>query len=370
MTGRRAPSGVQVVALADLDSRTEQAWDELADATGAPLFARPGWARRWAAVFAPDHAAVIVLREGGALAAAAAVVATRFQLRSATNPETVLWAPVLARPGLLPSLAGAALGAHPGRLSFEFVPGDHLGEPRDPQTRVALTASLLRESPVVEVSGGWDAFWKARSGKSRQLVRRMAAKAAERGEVGFTTRDGGENLERELREGLAVETRSWKARTRTAVLSRPRVARYYEEVSRWAAGRDALRLHHLRIGGRPAAFAYVLEDAGTAYVVKIAYDEEWAAVGPGILLLHHVIERAFASGRIRQVHLGGENQRFKRTWSTGVDSQYRLEAYSHAGFRAATAAARAPREAVRKVAARTLTVEQRQRWGSLLDRGA
>ena len=71
-----------------------------------------------------------------------------------------------------------------------------------------------------------------------------------------------------------------KGRKGTAIRSRPDSRRFYEQIARWAAQRDLLRLFFLRVDGRAVAFAFVLQDRQRLYDLKNGFDEAVAEASP------------------------------------------------------------------------------------------
>jgi hypothetical protein len=101
------------------------------------------------------------------------------------------------------------------------------------------------------------------------------------------------------------------------------------------------------------------------YGQKLSYSPEFHSLGPGILLLHRQLEAAFSDGTLEVVHLGGENDGYKQVFANGVDAQSRVDLWSWKLQGAADAQVAQMRDRARAELDRRVSVEQRERWGSI-----
>ena len=117
-----------------------------------------------------------------------------------------------------------------------------------------------------------------------------------------------------------------EAEAGTAIASDPARERFYREVARWAAERGWLRLAFLHLDDRAIAFDFCIESAGACYVIKGGFDVEARSLGPGVLLTHHELERAFELG-FSSYELLGQADDYKRSWTSTVRERVRLQAF-------------------------------------------
>jgi CelD/BcsL family acetyltransferase involved in cellulose biosynthesis len=139
-------------------------------------------------------------------------------------------------------------------------------------------------------------------------------------------------------------------------------------LARRAARRGWLRLHFLRAGDRRIAFDFSLSCAGKTYLLKPAYDPEFAACSPYSQLLVRVLQDHFDRGAKEFDFLGREDP-WKLDWATRTRSQawlfvmpdsWRMRLLSVAKFRIAPRLKRhrllvAARDAVRAMVTATGT---------------
>lgn len=99
-----------------------------------------------------------------------------------------------------------------------------------------------------------------------------------------------------LDDFLALEAAGWKGRGGTALACRPLDAAYIRAVVRNFAATDAARVDLLRLDGAPVAGGLLLDLAGQAHFLKIAYDEGKARLSPGRALAIEMLRGDFAAG--------------------------------------------------------------------------
>jgi CelD/BcsL family acetyltransferase involved in cellulose biosynthesis len=348
-----------------LERRFIDEWEEFALASNAPVFIRPGWVRAWAASFGASTA-LVTGREHNALRAVLVVQPKGRSLWSATNSETTLWQPLLKGEGTLPELLGRLKARGCRHLSFSYVPeqGEQLLDAANLGGLVANNRRL-RDSPIVKLDGTWDSYSEGLPTKLKGDLRRRWRRLAERGEVTYSIDDGSRGLEQLLEDGFGIEAEGWKGTFGTAVVNRSSTQKFYWEVAHWAAQTGILRLHFIRVDGRPIAFAFAIADGEVLYGQKLSYSPEFHSLGPGILLLHRQLEAAFSDGTLEVVHLGGENDGYKQVFANGVDAQSRVDLWSWKLQGAADAQVAQMRDRARAELDRRVSVEQRERWGSI-----
>lgn len=97
-----------------------------------------------------------------------------------------------------------------------------------------------------------------------------------------------------LDDFLALEAAGWKGTNGTALAKLPADAAYFREVIGRFAEADMARIDLLRLDGKPVAAGVLLDFAGQAHFLKIAYDEILARLSPGRGLAIEMLRRDFA----------------------------------------------------------------------------
>ena len=315
-----------------VDEQLEREWDRLAVATSASPFVRPGWVRAWMSAYRGSRDINVLLTEvDGRLAGVLPMLAGWHALRSPTNSETPEFAPVVSGREAAERLTVGLLAASSGIVDLHAMPvvdAQILQEVADRRGVGVLTQSL-RRSPYVDVGGDPAAFEAGLSRNRRQGLKRLRNRLADRGTLTFDVHDGQDDLGELLREGFRLEARAWKRAAGTAVLSSPVTTAFYTAVAHWAAAEGILRLAFLRLDGRPIAFCYNLLQGSTLYFMKTGIDDDFAKVGPGVVLTRDLIEYAFHEPDVTVLDLLGENEPYKMDFASGVREQVRIRMFPH-----------------------------------------
>jgi CelD/BcsL family acetyltransferase involved in cellulose biosynthesis len=288
-------------------------WDELARATGASPFLRPGWLRAWWDGFGSGQLTVFAARRRHRLVGVLPVVRRRNVVTSPTNWHTPAYGPVAVDEAAAAALVRALLATGPRRVTLEFLPGDDV-ESATFDGAYRRSDRVVLRSPYVPIEQGWDGYRAGLSKNLRSGLRRTRRRLEERGPVSFDFWDGGDDLELRLDEGFRLEGSGWKERDGTAIRSSEATARFYGDVGRWASASGLLRLSFLRLGDRPIAFDMGIESGGVHYALKGGYDPEFRQLGAGRLLMEEVLRRCFERGLSSYEFLGGEDS-YKLRWT-------------------------------------------------------
>ncbi|MGH2754736.1 MAG: GNAT family N-acetyltransferase, partial [Actinomycetota bacterium] len=70
-----------------------------------------------------------------------------------------------------------------------------------------------------------------------------------------------------------------------------------------------------------------LEEGGIHFLLKTSYDPEFGSFGPGILIRHDMIERAFAAGLTSYEFLG-HDEPWKHRWARHFRDQILLRSFA------------------------------------------
>ena len=286
----------------------------------------------WADHFSPDatfHA--LVVEYDGRWVAALPLVGTHLKRvipvgTRPTNPwctagELLLDAEVSARPALDALVQG-----------FEQLPWEMVRLEEVPTAEPhweAFVAALRRKGFVVsareqyrigrvEIARDWAAYERRLSKKHRHNRRTQGRRLEESGEtqlqvIRHASPDESEFL---LREGFAVEARSWKGPAGTAVLQNSNAFHFYREQARLLAARGELELAFLEHNGRPIAFNYGYCARGVHYALKVGYDAAFQAYGPGHQLFRRMLQRFHEEQSHQLVDFCGPLERWLADWAT------------------------------------------------------
>jgi CelD/BcsL family acetyltransferase involved in cellulose biosynthesis len=187
-------------------------------------------------------------------------------------PETVA-----AMLGALPSLRGA-----PHVALFPFLPEDgavaqliglHL---RAGGRQMRRFARHLRASLTPGEGDGIDMLAR----KKQKDLRRQRRRLGELGTFTHTVARDEAAVETAIGEFLALETRGWKGRVRTAASNDPETARFLTEAVTGLAAGGKTRIDLLKLERETIAATITLTTRDYAWFWKTAYDEHYARYSP------------------------------------------------------------------------------------------
>lgn len=166
--------------------------------------------------------------------------------------------------------------------------------------------------PVLRLDGDPERLLSSRRRQDLRRARRRAER--ERTVTTVVHEPEPEEVDALLDVAFAVEERSWKGRTGTALSLDWRRAPFYRSYSRAAAAAGTLRIALLFLDGEPAAMQIAVERDEALWLLKIGYDERFASCSPGQLLMHETILWAADRGLDRYEFLGSAAP-WTQTWT-------------------------------------------------------
>ncbi|MFL6278015.1 MAG: GNAT family N-acetyltransferase [Blastocatellia bacterium] len=157
---------------------------------------------------------------------------------------------------------------------------------------------------------------EALSREHRKDLRRKERRLAESGAVEYATMGPNDDPRAWIAEYMAVEDLSWKGKQSCALSSTPGEREFFEAIALAAFARGRLMMLSLRSAGRAIACKCNFIAGRGSYAFKIAYDEQFAAASPGILLEMENIRRLHASDAMEWMDscANPQNAMINRLW--------------------------------------------------------
>ncbi len=172
-------------------------------------------------------------------------------------------------------------------------------------------------SPYVSLRGAADALQVIPGGEFRRELRRQMRRASEKWQIELHRSDSA--CAGDLQQFYAIEMSGWKGRNHSAIASRPATQLFYDEIAKSASTLGYLSLYLLHFDGVPVAGHFGLTYRGRYYTPKIAYDERFASVGPGHLLIEAVLRDCISRG-IGEYDIVGPSVPWKLKWTSNTRS--------------------------------------------------
>jgi hypothetical protein len=141
------------------------------------------------------------------------------------------------------------------------------------------------------------------SGNFIRRLRKNRKRLAAAGDVVFRSVSTLPELENAYQDLLRVEASGWKGAegTRTALQFDARMGSFYRRLLAQFAAGSRCQIHLLYVDGRPVAAQYTLVAGGTAYILKIGYDQDYAHLSPGVMLLDHLFRNVAPQSSINRI---------------------------------------------------------------------
>ena len=159
-----------------------------------------------------------------------------------------------------------------------------------------------REASFLPVPASSAAFVSGLSQNFRKNLRKQQTKLNQLTSVEHLFLRG-RSAESELMDAfLELEASGWKGRSGTAIVSQPTVQSFFRSLAAGLAAEEKLEWHFLKSADRLIGAQMGVRCAGVLNLLKIAYDEEYAAVGPGNMLFLGMLEQERGAGRAAEVN--------------------------------------------------------------------
>jgi CelD/BcsL family acetyltransferase involved in cellulose biosynthesis len=301
-------------------------WDPLVAAMPRPSpFLLHGWLLEWWRHHSGrGRLAIHVAREGDRLTGALPLfVEHRRGLRIARflGRDAAALADVLVADGAHPSTA-ALLVERAAGSGADFA--DLFGLPASSRLAAAAGEERLRlvprsEAPVLDLEGGWDAVYRAKtSSKRRNLHGRRRKQLARLGEVSFDIARDLEELVPALEDAFRLHEARWLDRPEASGFATPDGREFHRAALAALAPLGIPRIALLRIDGDAVACNYYFLYGDCMYFHELAFDPLLARWSPGQITTLDSIEAAAAEGARRVEFLGGA-ERYKLELADGLE---------------------------------------------------
>jgi CelD/BcsL family acetyltransferase involved in cellulose biosynthesis len=325
-----APTALRIETISSEShfARLEDSWDELVRAMPRPSpFLLHGWLLEWWRHYSDGaELAVHVARRGNRLVGALPLC-TRERLGLCVSEfvgrSWAALADVLVAPGeeaVAGPLVGHAFSSAADFASLFGLPGSSRLVAALPPDRLTLVERL--EAPVLDMSAGWEAAYRAKmTSKARSERRRRMRQLEELGAVECSVARTPEELAPALEDAFRVHALRWSDRRDPTGFGSPIGKRFHRAALLRLAESGVSRQVTIRLDGRPIAFASYLQLAGRAYGLIMGFDPAYARYGLGSEAKLQSIEAAAEEG-VTLVELLGANAEHKRRFTDRFDPIY------------------------------------------------
>ena len=293
-------------------------WDVLVRAMPRPSpFLLQGWLREWWRHHGDGaRLGVHVAREDGRLVGALPLyVRSRAGLRVAHflgDDACALGDLLLA--ATAPPETASLIAAHAADGGQDFA--DLFGLPAESRLAGALGPDRLTlveraEAPVLDLAGGWEATYRARtSAKRRNLHGRRRRQLARLGDLDAIVARTLPELELALEDAFRLHEARWRDRPEASGFATPAGRCFHRAALRALAPAGVPRIVLLRLDGHAIACNYFMRLDDRMYFHELAFDPVFAQYSPGLVTTIEAIAAAEQEG-VRRVEFLGGAERYK-----------------------------------------------------------
>jgi len=160
----------------------------------------------------------------------------------------------------------------------------------------------------------YDVLMARLTGHFRRNLRSHSKRLLSFPDARFVSVSDKEGLARALNDFMEVEASGWKGEqgTRSAIrLHAPLTAFYRDLAASMTRKGDGCEINSLYVDGRCIASQFCVYTGEDYTMLKIGYDQEYARLGPGQLLLQHTLRRCCEDAQIARLDLVSD-----ATWSS------------------------------------------------------
>ncbi|HEX6338318.1 MAG TPA: GNAT family N-acetyltransferase [Jiangellaceae bacterium] len=300
-------------------------WSALVERVDGSPFLEPGWILAWHRAFGRGRLMVVGVRRDRRLVAVLPVLARTGGLQSPANWHTPEYGIAAEDDGAAMLLLRAILPKARRSITLRFVDHPTAAVVRATAESMGfhVHSRVLERSPYVPISGSFEEYEHSMSSKFRSDLARRRRRLNDEGPVRLDVVT--DATAETLVEFIRLEGSGWKSGN--AIEHDVRARGFYAEIARWADGLGLLRIAFLRVGDRAVAADFSIETDRRHYLLKTGYDPDYRRFGPGKLLRHAMLERAFAANLVSYEFLGTDDP-WKLEWTDVARDRLAVQAFA------------------------------------------
>ncbi|HLG14445.1 MAG TPA: GNAT family N-acetyltransferase [Blastocatellia bacterium] len=170
---------------------------------------------------------------------------------------------------------------------------------------------------VFQPAGNADEYLRAALARPhRKDLRKKERRLGETGRLEYLELGPDGDADAWIEEFIELEAKSWKGQEGTALASRPEDREFFTAIAREAFQRERLMMLAIHLDGRPIAHKCNLMAGPGSFAFKIAFDGEFSAFSPGVLLEIENIRRLHGRPELKWMDscANRDNAMINRLW--------------------------------------------------------
>ncbi len=225
-------------------------------------------------------------------------------------------------------LAAGLISALPlSKIIFSLSLQDPDIAPRPKDTSRITTVDYVPTARIA-MSGSFDDYWKARSKKLRENLRR-ASNGLIRNErpPRLVELNRPEDIARGIREYGEIESAGWKAEIDGAIHGDNAQGRYYTEMMTRLAAKGNASVFQFYYGDKLVASDLCIYRGGTIIGLKTTYDEAEKSTSPALLMRQEMMRDFLDHQRFSKYEFYGRVRDWQTKWSNDFRVMYHINVY-------------------------------------------
>ncbi|GGD75321.1 GNAT family N-acetyltransferase [Lacimicrobium alkaliphilum] len=165
---------------------------------------------------------------------------------------------------------------------------------------------------------GVDSFWAQRSSRLKNTIKRKRRKLEKLGEYKVVLTDTMDSdLEMLLNDYHQVYAKSWKQREAST--------EFIDQICRYQKSQGELRFGFVYHFEKPVAVQLWFVNDRTAYIYKLAYDEQYTHLSVGTVLSAAIFEYVIANDRVTKIDFLTGDDPYKQDWMNKCQKLYGVQ---------------------------------------------
>lgn len=186
----------------------------------------------------------------------------------------------------------------------------------------------ILQTPIISLQGDWDSYLAALSSASRKTVRRKLKRLQRNDELSikqFVVQDSTAPV---LKDIVCVSSRSWKSATQSDLGGDEAGRKFLWRLIDELGPNDSVTVWMLYSGSKPISFELLFHYGGVVYPIRADYDQAFAHLSPGSILMAHVLKHLFDNGADHTYDCCGDNYDYLRSWTKKTRNYVDVELFA------------------------------------------
>lgn len=162
-------------------------------------------------------------------------------------------------------------------------------------------SDISHYSKYIDFSSGGVDFWASYNSKFRRNLKRKLSKASALGEIKLVSESDASKLQEAFKVFLNIEGSGWKGRENSSIAAQPDKENYYQYLLDHFGAKGMCRINLLYLSNKCIAAQFTLIVGKTLHLLKIGYDESYAEISPGHILLEKLVNYGLETSQFEKI---------------------------------------------------------------------